>query len=147
MQPASSFQAVGVARQDIFFKRFVDAHGVVADYQQRYEYKTAVNPYLHDDYTPAHRASELSWMGSVYESALAAAAADRVMAPAALRSALEAGPWSAEDARAKGLIDQVGQVKQAETAILAKAGGGAKLLDFGDYAARAGGAGPSGAPT
>ncbi|MGI8841986.1 MAG: signal peptide peptidase SppA [Caulobacteraceae bacterium] len=147
MQPASSFQAVGVARQDLFFKRFFDAHGIVADYQQRYEYKTAVNPYLYDDYTPAHRVSELSWMGSVYESALAAAAADRAMAPATLRSTIEAGPWSAEDASAKGLIDQLGQVKQAETALLAKAGDGAKLLDFGDYAARARGDGPGGAPT
>src|SRR5665213_3815904 len=110
MQPASSFQAVGVARQDIFFKRFFDAHGVIADYQQRYEYKTAVNPYLYDDYTPAHRASELSWMGSVYESALAAAAADRAMAPAALRASLEAGPYSAEDAKAKGLVDALGPV-------------------------------------
>jgi protease IV len=147
MQPAAAFQAVGVARQDVFFKRFFDAHGVVADYQQRYEYKTAVNPYLYDDYTPAHRASELSWMGSVYSSALTAAAADRAMAPAVLKSALEAGPWSAEEARAKGLIDRVGQVKQAETAILAKAGDGARLLDFGDYAARARGDGPAGAPT
>ncbi len=147
MQPASSFQAVGVARQDLFFKRFFDAHGVIADYQQRYEYKTAVNPYLYDDYTPAHRASELSWMGSVYSSALAAAAADRGVAPVALRSALEAGPWSAEDAKARGLIDRVGQVKEAETAILAKAGDGAKLVDFGDYAARARGDGPAGTPT
>src|SRR5665213_359388 len=113
MQPGAAFQATGVARQDIFFKRFFDAHGVIADYQQRYEYKTAVNPYLFDDYTPAHRVSELSWMGSVYESALASAAADRAMAPATLRSAIEAGPYSAQDARAKGLIDQVGQAKDA----------------------------------
>src|SRR5665213_168578 len=120
MQPASSFQAVGVARKDIFFKRFFDAHGVIADYQQRYEYKTAVNPFLYDDYTPAHRASELSWMGSVYESALAAAAADRAMDPAVLKSTLEAGPYPADAAKAKGLIDAVGQVKDAERAILAK---------------------------
>jgi protease-4 len=147
MQPASSFQATGVARQDIFFKRFFDAHGVQPDFQQRYEYKTAVNPFLQDDYTPAHRESELSWMGSVYESALATAAADRGMAPGALKSTLEAGPYSADIAKAKGLIDAVGQVKDAERAILAKAGDGAKLLEFGDYAARARGDGPLGAPT
>ena len=147
MQPGAAFQATGVARQDIFFKRFFDAHGVIADYQQRYEYKTAVNPYLFDDYTPAHRVSELSWMGSVYESALASAAADRAMAPATLRSAIEAGPYSAQDARAKGLIDQVGQAKDAESAILAKAGEGAKLVEFGDYADRGRVSGPAGAPT
>jgi len=136
MQPASSFQVTGLARQDIFFKRLFDQHGVVADYQQRYEYKNAVNPYLYSDYTPAHRESELSWMGSVYDTALSAVAADRGKAPGEIKTLIEAGPYSAEDARAKGLIDGVGQVKEAQTAILAKAGAGSRLISFGDYAAR-----------
>ncbi|HEY5288929.1 MAG TPA: signal peptide peptidase SppA, partial [Caulobacteraceae bacterium] len=152
MQPASSFQATGVARQDLFFKRLFDQHGVVADFQQRSEYKTAINPFLYSDYTAAHRLSELSWLGSVYESALAGAAADRAMAPATLKASLEAGPYSAEDAKAKGLVDALGQVKDAERAILTKAGSGARLLEFNDYAARARGdglnvAGVGAAPT
>ena len=81
MQPGAPFQATGIATQDIFFKRFFDKYGVMADYQQRYEYKNAVNGYLYDDYTPAHREAELSWMGSVYDTALAAAAADRKTGP------------------------------------------------------------------
>jgi protease-4 len=66
MQPDSSLQAVGVASEEMFFKRFFDKYGVKAEYEQRYEYKNAVNPYLYSDYTPAHRESTLSWMGSVY---------------------------------------------------------------------------------
>ena len=46
MQPGSSFEAVGLATEEPFFKRLFDKYGVKADYQQRYEYKTAVNPYL-----------------------------------------------------------------------------------------------------
>jgi protease-4 len=134
MQPASSFQVTGVARQDIFFKRLFDHYGVSADYQQRYEYKNAVNSYLYSDYTPAHRESELSWLGSVYETALDDAAQDRGTSSAAMKSLIETGPWSAEDAKARGLIDAVGQVKDAETAILAKAGDGAKLSSFLEYA-------------
>ena len=145
MQPAASFQVTGLARDDIFFKRFFDLHGVKADFQQRYEYKTAVNPFLQDDYTPAHRESELSWMGSVYGVVLADVAADRARPTAAVRALLEAGPYSAETARARGLIDHIGQVKEAEAAILAKAGPGAKLVDLDDYAeGRRGGAAVSG---
>jgi len=70
-------------------------------------------------------------------SALGAAAADRKLQPAALRSAVEAGPYSAEDARSKGLVDHVGEIKDAENAILKDAGDGAKFAQFGDYAARA----------
>ncbi|MFI4933790.1 MAG: signal peptide peptidase SppA [Caulobacterales bacterium] len=137
MQPSASFQATGVAAEDIFFKRFFDKYGIKADYQQRYEYKNAVDPYLTSDYTAAHREAELSWMGSVYETALAAAAADRKLAPAALRALIEAGPYSAEDARAKGLIDRVGEVKEAQDAILKSAGDGAAFAGFSDYAAQA----------
>jgi protease-4 len=137
MQPASSFQVTGVAAESLFFKRFFDRYGITADYQQRYEYKNAVNPYLYSDYTPAHRESQLSWMGSVYQSAVASAATDRAAQTAPFKALIEAGPYSAEDARAKGLVDHIGQVKEAESAILARAGGGAKLVEFGEYGVRA----------
>ena len=76
-------------------------------------------------------------MGSVYDTAIDDVAADRGGAATQIRSLIEAGPYSAEDAKARGLIDNLGQVKDAETAILAKAGPGAKLTDFDDYAGRA----------
>jgi protease-4 len=133
MQPAASFQVTGLASEDVFFKRFFDKYGVKAEYEQRYEYKNAVNPYLHDDYTPEHKEAQLSWMGSIYGSAIAAAAADRKMTPDALRQTLEAGPYLAEDALRLKLIDKVGQVKEAETALLAQAGADAKLVEIDDY--------------
>ena len=136
MQPSSSFQATGIASETLFFKRFFDKYGIKADYQQRYEYKNAVNPYLYSDYTAAHRQAELGWMNSVYDTGLTAAAAQRKLTPAALKALIEAGPYSAEDAQAKGLVDHIGQVKDAETAILKAAGAGAKFTDFTDYQAR-----------
>ena len=133
MQPQASLQAVGAAVEDTFFKRAFDKYGVQADYQQRYEYKNAVDPYLHDDYTPAHREAELGWLGSVYGTETAQAAADRRQDASALRRTLEAGPYLAEAARAHRLIDHVGQVAEAEAALKARAGSGAELLDFTAY--------------
>ncbi|HTX50725.1 MAG TPA: signal peptide peptidase SppA, partial [Caulobacteraceae bacterium] len=150
MQPSASFQATGLAQEDLFFKRFFDRYGVVADFQQRYQYKNAINGYLYDDYTPAHREAELSWMGSVYADNVAAAAQDRKMTPVAMQAVLEAGPYSADEAKAKGLIDNVGELKDAEDAILKQAGDGARLVDFSQYANRSRGAdgiGAVGAPT
>jgi protease-4 len=132
MQPAASFQVTGLSGEDLFLKRFFDKYGIKADYQQRYEYKNAVNGYLYDDYTPAHREAELSWMGSIYASNLAAAAADRHLDPTALRRAIEGGPYLAEEARKLRLVDRVGQVRDAEQAILRKTGGTSE--DFDDYA-------------
>ena len=134
MQPGSSFEAVGLATEEMFLKRLFDKYGVKADYQQRYEYKTAVNPYLYDDFTAAHKDSQLSWMGSIYQAAVRTAAQDRRMVPAALQKALETGPHAADEALKLGLIDRLGQVKDAEKAMLDKAGKGAKLVDLADYA-------------
>ncbi len=136
MQPGAALQSVGLSASETFFKRAFDKYGVHADYQQRYEYKNAVNPFLYSDFTPAHREAELGWMTSVYESELAAAAADRKLDPARLRAALEAGPYAAEDARARNLIDHVGQVDEAEAA-LRKATGDAQWVDFATYKASA----------
>jgi protease-4 len=133
MQPGSALQAVGVASEEAFLKRLFDKYGVKADYQQRYEYKNAVNPYLYEDYTPAHREATLSWMTSVLDSETAAAAADRRQNPVALKAQLAAGPYSAEDALSKKLIDRVGQVGEAQAELLGRAGSGAKLIDFSAY--------------
>lgn len=133
MQPGASLQVTGVATEDLFFKRFFDKYGVVAQYEQRQEYKNAVNGYLFSDFTPAHKVATLSWMGSVYQSNLAAAAGDRKADPAVLRQTLEAGPYVAEDALRLKLVDRLGQVREVEEALLSKAGDDAKAVDFDDY--------------
>jgi protease-4 len=134
MQPGAPFQVTGLAMEDLFYKRLFDKYGVKPDFQQRYEYKNAVNPYLYDDYTAAHRESELSWMGSIYHSALATVASDRKVNEAGLEKTIEAGPYTAEEALKLGLIDKVGEVEDARQAVLAGAGAGAKFADFDDYA-------------
>lgn len=133
MQPGAPLQSVGIASEDVFLKRFFDKYGLKADFQQRYEYKNAVNPLLYDDYTPAHRQAELGWMNSVLGTDLTLAAKDRNLSPQALAATLEAGPYSAEDAQAHGLIDHVGEVQAAEDDLLARAGAGAKLVEFQQY--------------
>jgi protease-4 len=134
MQPGASFQVTGLANEDIFFKRFFDKYGIKADYEQRYEYKNAVNGYLYDNYTPAHREAQLSWLGSVYATGLGTAAADRETDPAALRRDIEAGPYLAEEALRLKLIDKLGQERDAEADLLKRAGDGAQMVDFDDYA-------------
>lgn len=134
MQPGASLQVTGLANEDLFFKRLFDKYGVVPQYEQRAEYKNAVNGYLYSDYTPAHREATRSWMEAVYASNLGFAAMDRKGDPAALRRSLEAGPYLAEEALKLKLVDRLGQVRETEQALLADAGDGARTVDFDDYA-------------
>ncbi|WP_374470953.1 signal peptide peptidase SppA [Phenylobacterium sp.] len=134
MQPGASFQVTGLASEDVFFKRLFDRYGVSPNFEQRREYKNAVNGFLYDDYTPEHREAQLSWMTSVYETGLATAAGDRKTDAAALRRTLEAGPYLAEEAQRLRLVDKLGHVREAQLALLRRAGGDAELMDFEDYA-------------
>ncbi len=133
MQPGSELQVTGYSRDEMFFKRAFDRYGVAADYQQREQYKTAVNPYLYSDYTAAQRESDLSWMEAVYASAVTSAATDRGRDPAAVRAALEAGPEGADQALGHGLIDHVGDLRQASRFMLQRVGQGARFVRFGEY--------------
>ncbi|MEI9906485.1 MAG: signal peptide peptidase SppA [Asticcacaulis sp.] len=132
MQPRSSFQVTGMSTSTMFLKRAFDKFGITAQYEQRYEFKNAVNPYLYDDYTPAHREATLSWMGSIYQSMLNTIAHDRRMDPAKVQATLEAGPYGAEQALDLGLISHLGQVHDAQEAAL-KRGTDAKMVDLADY--------------
>lgn len=133
MQETSSFQATGFSAEEIFLGDAFRRYGVTADFEQRYEYKNAVNVYTESDFTPAHREAMLAWMRSLYDQALAAAAGDRRMTPDAMRDLIEGGPYPADRAAALKLIDRVGQVEEAQTEILRRAGNGAKLVPLRDY--------------
>ena len=133
MQPRSSFQVTGITTSTMFMKRAFDKYGVTAQYEQRYEFKNAVNPYLYDDYTPAHREATLSWMGSIYQSMLNNIAHDRRMDVAKLQQTLEAGPYGAEQALDLGLVTHLGQVHDAQAAAMKRGDDNTQVVDLQDY--------------
>lgn len=138
MQNTASFQVAGFSADSIFLGRAFDKYGVNAQFEQRYEYKNAVNEFTESDFTPAHREAMTAWMGSIYTSAIANAAQDRRLTPQALRATIEAGPYSAAQALQRRLIDKVGQVEEAEAEAKRRAGRGAEIVEFQDYASSKG---------
>jgi protease-4 len=138
MQNTANFQVTGFASQTVFLGRAFEKYGVRADFEQRYEYKNAVNEYTQSDYTGPHREAMTAWMTSIYESAVGNAAQDRKIAPAALKAAIEAGPYSAQQALSLKLIDKIGQVEEAEAEAKRRAGSNADIIEFGDYASSQG---------
>ena len=133
MQPRSSFQVTGISTSTMFLKRAFDKFGVTAQYEQRYEFKNAVNPYLYDDYTPAHREATLSWMDSIYQSMLSNIAHDRRMDQTKLQATLEAGPYGAEQALDLGLVTHLGQVHDAQAAAMKRGDDKTQMMDLRDY--------------
>ena len=133
MQPGAPFEATGISSEEIFFARFFQRYGVSVQYEQRGEYKNAVNPYIQSGYTAAHREAQLGWMNGVFDSTLASVATDRHMAETAVRTAIVGGPYDAAGAQKAGLIDKTGQVEDMQDAALQAAGARAQPLDIADY--------------
>ena len=138
MQNTANFQASGFAADEIFLGRAFERYGVRAEFEQRYEYKNAVNQFTQSDFTEPHREAMTAWMTSIYDSAIANAAQDRRVTPAALKTTIEAGPYSARQALSLKLIDKIGQVEEAETEAKRRAGRGADIVEFDDYASSQG---------
>ena len=138
MQNTASFQATGFSAETIFLGPAFEKYGVQADFEQRYEYKNAVNQYTQGDFTEPHREAMTAWMTSIYDSALANAAQDRKTTPAALKAVIEAGPYSAEQALAAKLVDKIGQPEDAQAEAKRRAGDRAEIVEFGDYASSVG---------
>lgn len=138
MQNTASFQATGFSADDVFLGRAFQKYGVKAEFEQRYEYKNAVNQYTQSDFTGPHREAMTAWMTSIYDSAIANAAADRKTTAAALKTVIQAGPYSAPQALEAKLIDKIGQVEEAQNEALKLAGKGARIVEFDDYASAKG---------
>ena len=138
MQNTASFQLTGFSAESVFLGRAFEKYGVEAQFEQRYEYKNAVNEYTQSDFTAAHREAMTAWMTSIYDSALNNAAQDRRTTLPQLKAAIEAGPYSAADALQRRLIDKIGQVEEAEVEVKRRAGRGAEIVQFHDYAASIG---------
>jgi protease-4 len=138
MQNTANFQATGFSADSVFLGRAFERYGVDAQFEQRYEYKNAVNEYTQSDYTGPHREAMAAWMTSIYDSALANAAFDRNVAAPALKTTIEAGPYSAAQALSLKLIDKIGQVEEAEAEARRRAGRGADIIEFSDYASSQG---------
>lgn len=138
LQSTAGFQATGLATEAMFLGRAAEKYGVKPEFEQRYEYKNAVNEFTQSDFTPAHREAQLSWMTSIYTSALGQIALDRKMEPQALKTLIEAGPYSAEQALALNLVDKIGEVEEAEQAAKALAGKNAEIVELGSYASSKG---------
>jgi len=148
MQPVSSFFASGASSTTLFFKGLFDKVNATPQFVQRYEYKNAANVFTETDFTPAHREATTRVLQSWYDSATAEVAADRKLDRAALISVLDESPSTVENVRDKGLITNIGYDDEARDAAKARAGAGAKVVDFDRYVQATRNQGPGfGAPT
>jgi protease IV len=129
LSPAGQVEAVGIAAQLVFAKGFLDKLNVRADFLQVGKFKGASEPFTRDGSSPEARQSLQAALGGLREAWLAAIVEGR--ARPELREVVEDGPFASDDAKARGLVDDVGDLEDAREDAKKLAGVDATVTRFG----------------
>ena len=115
LSPAGTVDAIGLAAQLVYFHRLLtDKLGLEVDFLQIGKYKGAEEPFTRDGPSPEARASLESTLGGLRQEWLQGLHDAR---PPVTDQVSEDGPYSAEGARERGLIDDIGYFDDARDAL------------------------------
>lgn len=119
LQGASEFAPMGLVSETMFLGGMFEKFGLIAQFEQRSEFKNAVNVYTQKSYTAAHREATQSLLSGLYNGMAASIAEDRGFAPEQARSVIEGTPYTSARAVELKLADRTGQPEEALHALLA----------------------------
>jgi protease-4 len=128
LQPSGALGLLGVGIETTFLRGALDRLGIEPEFEQRHEYKNAVDRITRTEFTEAHRTALDRLAESIFDEAVAAIAEGRRIDPARVRELADTGPRSAAEARDAGLVDALGYRDEVYAAMRARVGRDAELL-------------------
>jgi protease-4 len=138
LQPLGSLGLAGIRSEQPFFRGTLEKLEVEPRLEHRSEYKTAMNTLTETAMTPPHREMIESILKSVHGQLARDLAAARGVPEEEAARLLDGGPYTAEEAQRRRLIDRIGYRDESLVAARAKAGSGAQTLRLSAYLERAG---------
>jgi protease-4 len=128
LQPGGEVSLLGVGIETPFVRGTLDRLGIEPEFEQRHEYKNAVDVLTRKEFTAAHREALERLTESVFSDAVEAIAEARGLTSDQVRELINTGPHTAPEAQAAGLVDQLGYRDQAYDAMRARIDGKPELL-------------------
>lgn len=137
LSPAGSVDAIGLAAQNLYFhKLLAEEIGLEVDFLQVGKYKGAEEPFTRDSASPEARESLQSTLAGLRAAWIEGMVSAR---PQIAPAALEDGPYAARDAKAKGLVDEIGYFDEARDAAENESGAGRTDVRYGPGSGAGGG--------
>lgn len=133
LQPLGMVGLVGLRAEEPFFRGTLDKLGLVPRFDQREQYKTAMDFLTKTKMGDAEREQLQSLLGSMLDQIVAGIADGRKLAPDRVRDLIAGGPYPAQDALDDHLVDHLGPVDDALAALKQRAGSGAKAIRLSSY--------------
>jgi protease IV len=133
--PTSPLDLTGVASYEVFLRGAFDKAGAYPDFLHIGDYKTAVNQLTEKGFTPAHREMSESLNRSTYDQLVRGIAVARKKTESEVRSLIDEGPFSPDDALRAGLVDDLAYLDQVDDRVpeMKPASGDARRIEGADY--------------
>lgn len=128
LQPGGGVGLLGVAAEATFLGGAFDKLGIQPEFEQRYEYKNAVDTFTRTGFTEPHRESLEQLTGSLFAEAVERVAEGRGLSPERVRTLVDGGPHTAAEALDAGLVDALGYRDQVYDAVRDLVGQEVELL-------------------
>jgi protease-4 len=133
LQPSGDLGLTGVAVEATFLRGTFDKLGLEPQFEQRYEYKNAVDQLSRYGFTDAYREAAARLAASALEQVVAGVADARGLPPERVRELVDRAPLPAAEALEAGLVDRLGYRDEVYADVRRRVGSSAKLLYVGRY--------------
>ncbi|MEZ5838070.1 MAG: signal peptide peptidase SppA [Geminicoccaceae bacterium] len=132
VQPGGMIGLTGIAIEMPFAREFFDKIGVEPAVFRREGYKTMMDNATHTGFSPEHREMMEALLDSLYDQLVASIAENRLLAPAVVRTLVDKGPLSVEQAAEAGLIDGI-EYRQTALDDFTEELGDPEIMDIAEY--------------
>jgi protease IV len=138
LQPLGEVGLTGLRSETPFLRGLLDKIGIVAEFEHRSEYKSAMNSLTETAMTAPQREEIEGVLSSVSAQINSGIAQARKLTPDKVAEVIDRAPLLDEEARTLGLVSKIGYRDQAIGEARAHADSGAKLVSLSRYLAAAG---------
>lgn len=133
LQPVGGVSLTGVGMQSLFGKEALEHFGIAADFMQREEYKSLMEPAMRDGFSAPVRAEMQAMIENLADQIAEGIAESRKWDMAKVKALMEQGPFTDEEARQAGLVTRLAYSDELDEELEKKAGKTAKHADVETY--------------
>jgi protease-4 len=138
MHPGATLDLVGLQAEAFFFKDLLERFGIEAELDSVGEYKSAGEMFVRRGMSPAHREALQALLTDLSDQLESSIAEGRGFAAERVRELFDEGPYTADEARERGLVDRVDHEDACESLLREKLGVDVVVLPHTRYPARDG---------
>jgi protease-4 len=136
LAPAGDLNLLGLYSESRFLRGTLDKLKIEPDFNRVGRYKSAVESYTQNQYSPEAQEAIAAVLDGYFAQIVSAVAEARHKSEAEVRALIDGAPYSADEALARGLVDQLAYPDEFKDRLAKRVGRKPGYVDIEDYRPR-----------